>query len=234
MTDHRAGRVLCAVFFFILSLSGCSQVARDKLLRTFIDGVPEKGDKKISTPAKSGQEKKTSDSKEKKEEPVKPSLVYHPPFIEQMCNSCHDSGFSQKLILKGKELCFSCHDDFAKGKKVIHYPVSEDMCLECHDPHQSENKFLLKKKVPGLCFTCHEDFTKDKKVVHYPASEGLCLECHDPHSSDNPRMLKKAVPDICFTCHDEKEIKGQPQHEGQNACLECHEAHASNEEKLLK
>ncbi len=232
MTSRKTGRVFWVLFIFIFFLSGCSQATKDKLLKTFIDGVPDKnGSTRVAAGAK--QEKKAKEM-DAKIEPLKPSLIYHQPFLEQMCDSCHDSKFSQKLILKGKELCFTCHDDFTKDKKVIHYPVSEDLCLECHEPHQSENKFLLKKTIPAICFTCHDDFTKDKKVVHYPVAEGLCLECHDPHSSDNPRMLKKTVPEICFTCHDEKEIKGQPQHEGQNMCFECHEVHSSNEEKLLK
>lgn len=120
--------------------------------------------------------------------PESSASFYHPPFLEKQCDSCHDTKFSQKLISAGKELCFTCHDDFTKNKKTIHYPVSEGSCLECHDPHQSPNKFIL----------------------------------------------KKAVPQICFNCHEEKDIRANPAHDGQNNCLECHNPHASNEEKLLK
>ena len=72
-----------------------------------------------------------------------PSVFFHPPFIEKQCDSCHESKFSQKLVSPVKELCFTCHDDFTKDKKVVHYPISEGTCLDCHDPHQS-------RQVPSL------------------------------------------------------------------------------------
>lgn len=230
----RTRYVWCATIFFVLFGGGCSQVTRDKLLRVFIDGAPESKKEKSSTVGQPEPERKVNERETEASQLQKPGLFYHEPFLGQMCDSCHDSKFSQKLILQGKELCFACHDDFTKDKKVVHYPVDEGLCVECHSPHQSENKKLLKKPVPAICYTCHDDFAKGKKVVHYPVEEGLCLECHEPHSSENASVLKKPVPAICFTCHDEKDIKEQPQHEDHDMCLECHDPHASNAEKLLK
>lgn len=231
---NRTRYVWCAVISFVLLGGGCSQVTRDKLLRVFIDGAPESNKEESSAVGQSDPEKSVKERKAEVIQTPKPGLFYHEPFLEQMCDSCHDSKFSQKLVFEGKELCFTCHDDFTKDKKVVHYPADEGLCVECHSPHQSGNKKLLKNPVPAICYTCHDDFAKGKKVVHYPVGEGLCLECHDPHSSENAGVLKKAVPGICFTCHDERDVKAQPQHEGQDMCLECHDPHASNAEKLLK
>jgi len=147
-------------------------------------------------PAVENQKKGEAETKEKVSEetkteiilPQQPAIYFHPPFLENQCDSCHETKFSQRLVLQGKELCFACHDDFTKDKKIVHYPVSEGACIECHNPHQSPNKFLL----------------------------------------------KKAIPETCFSCHDEKDIKENPTHKGQNICTDCHNAHASNEEKLLK
>lgn len=149
-------------------------------------------------PAVSNQKNARAETKEKANKQTKiettppqqqqPTTYFHRPFLENQCDSCHETKFSQRLVVRGKELCFSCHGDFTKDKKIVHYPVSEGACIECHDPHQSPNKFLL----------------------------------------------KKAIPEICFSCHDEKDIKANPTHKGQNMCTDCHNAHASNEEKLLK
>lgn len=230
---------LFSAFFFTIFLSfflnGCAAGTRDRLLRTFIDGVPDQNQKTKKTDSlnRTGAVN-TSESKANKSIELK--NIVHPPFAEQMCDSCHESKFSQRLSQKGKALCFTCHDDFSDKKKTVHYPVSEDLCLECHEPHQAPNKGLLKKKVPEICWACHDDFAKGKdiKVVHPPVEEGLCLECHDPHASDNERMLKQPVPALCYTCHDQKSIEEQPQHKGKEKCLACHEIHASKKEKLLK
>ena len=122
------------------------------------------------------------------EKPPAPKAFFHPPFVEQMCDSCHDSKFSQKLLYKGKELCFTCHDDFTKGKKVLHYPVESDECLECHEPHQSVNERLLKKTVPAICYTCHDE----KEIRGLPQHEGRdkCFECHEVHASNREKLLK--------------------------------------------
>src|SRR3989338_7391765 len=107
--SFKAGCIISA-FFFILLLSGCSPAAKEKWLRTLIDGVPGKN--------KAMQVKTESQRKRKEEKiqlPPKPEILFHVPFLEQLCDSCHDKKYSQKLLLKGKELCFTCHDDFKKS-----------------------------------------------------------------------------------------------------------------------
>lgn len=175
------------LFFFLHFLNGCSAQAKDKLLRAFFDGVPPPEEERPL--AKDNEQVQTKTIEPETDlAPKAPVQFIHQPFLENQCDICHDTKYSQRIAVKGKDLCFSCHDDFTKDKFSLHYPVSEGDCLACHDPHKSANKF----------------------------------------------MLKEAMPEICFSCHDEKGIKDNPTHEGQNNCSQCHNPHASNEEKLLK
>src|SRR3989338_737412 len=107
------------MFFFLLT--GCSRQARDKLLLTFIDGVPgHKEEKPIAKEEGKNKEVKTDTAL-----PRTPIQFTHQPYVENQCSSCHDSKSSQRLTLQGNDLCFSCHDDFTKNKPVVHYPVKE-------------------------------------------------------------------------------------------------------------
>lgn len=222
-------RIVCAAGILTVFLTGCSPAARDKLLRTLIDGVLEPAAEGSGMPPPTAAVPPPAATT-----PEAPRRVIHPPFAEQMCDSCHDSKFSQKLAAEGKELCFTCHDDFTQGEEGVHYPAEEGLCLECHDPHQSPHKALLKKEPKEICYICHDDFTKDKKYVHPPVAQGLCLKCHNPHQADGPALTIQPVPGLCFTCHQEAAVMAQPQHEDQDQCLECHDVHASDAERLLK
>jgi len=178
----------CIVLFFSPLLIGCNKEANDKLLRTFFDGVPAQEKKKPAPNKENEKEKVKKEVKKEAALPQAPTQFLHAPFLKDECDSCHDSKFSQKLALKGKELCFGCHDDFTKNKKVVHYPVSEEGCIGCHDPHKSPNKFMLKEPVPKLCFSCHDE--KDIKANPMHEGQNICTECHNPHASNEEKLLK--------------------------------------------
>lgn len=174
--------IVMAIFF----TGGCSPAAKQKMLKTFFDGVP-----KENTPDSQNKAKEEKELNAFVESMVKDKLqkangedvvIYkHAPFAERDCSACHESKFSQSLASQGKELCFSCHDDFLKDAEVKHFPAEEGMCLECHNPHQSENKYLLVKAGQSLCFSCHEKEDITKKDPHGDIGEEDCIECHDPH-----------------------------------------------------
>ncbi len=175
-----------SLLLFCYILTGCNREAGDKLLRTFIDGVPSAKEEKPA--AAEEKENKKPGAKIEAALPKAPTQFVHPPFSENQCDSCHDSKFSQKLVAKGKELCFICHDDFTKGKAAVHYPVGEGACTECHDPHQSPNKFILKKPVPEICFACHD--VQEIKAVSVHEDQSACADCHDAHASNEEKLLK--------------------------------------------
>jgi predicted CXXCH cytochrome family protein len=110
-----------------------------------------------------------------------------------MCLECHDphQAPNERLLKKTiPGLCWSCHDDFAKGEGVrsVHPPMEEGLCLECHDPHASDNERMLKKPVPTVCMDCHEK----EMLAEQPAHKNMenCLECHEAHASPKKSLLK--------------------------------------------
>ena len=52
----------------------------------------------------------------------------HQPVVKQDCTVCHDLHFPEApgQILKAvPRLCFKCHKNPAKGKKIVHAPMRE-------------------------------------------------------------------------------------------------------------
>jgi predicted CXXCH cytochrome family protein len=64
----------------------------------------------------------------------------HQPVANQDCTVCHDHHFPEAPMQISKavpELCFKCHKDPGKGKKIVHKPLKEGKkCLSCHYPTQ--------------------------------------------------------------------------------------------------
>lgn len=174
-------------------LWGCDRTTKHRLLAFFFDGVPdlEEGSRKQKQTQKASPEEKTqivqpSPNFKKAQEP---QTYFHPPYAERMCDSCHDGQFSQRLVAEGKELCFTCHDNFLEGAKVRHFPAEEGQCLECHNPHSSQFPKLLKQKGQALCFTCHDKENLATIVPHDSIEDADCLDCHDPHRGEE-KLLK--------------------------------------------
>lgn len=172
-----------------LVLTGCPKKVKDKFLRTFFDGVPASEELPKAPTAQS----KTKESEPAKKETKvirqkEPLLFSHPPFSENQCDSCHDNKSSQKLTAQGKKLCFTCHDDFTKDKKIVHFPVSDGDCVACHDPHQAVQKSLLKKPILLICFTCHDEKDVRSNPVH--EDQNVCVDCHNPHASNEEKLLR--------------------------------------------
>ena len=181
------------IVLFALCFGGCSPAAKDKFLRTFFDGVPTQKEiaardaKKKSLVPSEKQETENKANAGPAKAAEESTYIQHPPFADRDCSLCHEGQFSQKLVAKGKELCFTCHDDFLKGAKVKHYPAEEGMCLDCHLPHESKFKHLLKREGQALCLECHD--MDDLKATHDEIGEDDCTSCHDPHKGDE-KLLK--------------------------------------------
>jgi predicted CXXCH cytochrome family protein len=169
----------------------------------------------------------------------------HVPVKNGECSSCHKpSGkghpkFKKEAFIltdKGKAgLCNECHER-KDIKKHVHPPVAAGDCLDCHDPHQSDNKFQLKKQGGALCELCHDKSKLDRPFPHQPIADGKCLSCHDPHQSDNKYMLKEYGADLCMTCHKKTMFTGKSIHEpvATANCDACHAPHGTQLHHLLK
>lgn len=183
----------------------------------------------------------------------------HGPVADGSCSACHDPHESDgKFLLKkgGRELCLSCHDDFARrmlAAAVVHPPVQKEPCTSCHDPHSSAAPNLLKQAMPGLCVGCHKELGKqmqNAKFPHKPVLQGkLCGSCHSSHFSKAKGLLSATDErSFCLACHNtdklgtpplsnmQKELAGKknlhaPVQKGR--CSSCHNPHGSDYPRLL-
>lgn len=168
--------------------------------------------------------------------------VVHNPVKEGMCATCHQAvpetqkktkhpgNLTITLMQQGADLCAMCHEPKNK-KKVVHAPILAGDCTSCHNPHQSANKGMLRKPMPGICFGCHPESIVKNAVVHPPLAGGDCSGCHDNHQSDFPNRLQQQGNAVCFLCHPDKEegIKtGKSVHNPvKQGCTLCHSPHSS-------
>jgi predicted CXXCH cytochrome family protein len=147
--------------------------------------------------------------------------------------------------------CLTCHDGMksGSGNSGVHAPVTRN-CLTCHDPHNSPNKYQLKKVASGdektnLCLSCHvQGVGVPKSGSRHAALDSGCDTCHVTHKTgsadkrENRFHLVKDAPALCLDCHDAKDASLRKAHHEQpfeNAdCLTCHEAHNSNKPKLAQ
>ncbi len=118
------------------------------------------------------------------------NISRHRPYEEKKCNDCHDKTREGGLVRPQRELCFTCHAGFAKGK-YVHGPVAVGDCLACHLPHRATFPSLLKADKKEICATCHREnrlipgfhtIAADKQLV--------CVDCHDPHAGNAQYFLK--------------------------------------------
>ena len=218
------------LFTFILIISfliGCSPVLRYKVLSVFFDGVPDPSMVVVSLPKTDTIASKMLAIKE-----MEPEFYYHQPYQKNECVSCHDKGFSNKLIKPQPELCYGCHEDWNNKYKTLHGPVASGYCTACHSPHMSKLKKMLLRENQQLCLHCHNSKHVDKNKVHEHIGERNCTECHNPHGGENRGILK---PGSCYNCHDDFNAKYNVLHGpvASGYCTACHSSHATKEKKLL-
>lgn len=178
----------------------------------------------------------------------------HGPVAAGSCDVCHDPHQSDlKALLKrsSRDLCLSCHSDFAQKMQAattIHPPVKNEPCTSCHNPHSSISSSLIKLKMPDLCIRCHAGIGKklnSAKNIHKPVLEGkLCGNCHSTHFSSAKGLLTADEKNLCLSCHNTdklgkpplknilQELKGENKKlHGpilKNQCRGCHDPHASD------
>jgi len=226
--------------FFLI---GCAPETKQRLLRTFFDGVP--------VPGATNQPPRSVDDEGRPWTPLVvttdtnlvvavPKFTFHAPYEKQQCAECHESKFSVSMKGPQKDVCFSCHKELGsavKASKRMHQPVENNECTACHRPHGSELPKLLTKPVNALCWDCHDNFVEKAVVKHQPVADGDCLACHSSHQSDIKGLLKKPLAQTCAECHEDADLLKVGAHKSAgdfSNCSKCHDPHVSSEKKLLK
>jgi predicted CXXCH cytochrome family protein len=176
-------------------MTACSTIPENKYewLSFFFDGVPDPNavDSQAET-VQVGHSAIVELGAGYSTQPIS-TVTIHEPYEKRNCQSCHESAFSQNLLVARNELCFTCHFEGGIRETLTHAPVLSGDCWVCHDPHQSNSKFLLTREEPEMCLQCHDGVTMDIPAGHSNVPEinmNSCSQCHDPHGNNNDAYLR--------------------------------------------
>ena len=192
MTDfrHSCTTFLLVGLAFALSLAhfACSPMTRYKVLSFFFDGVPNPSE--VALVDTSAVADRAALEERLRRLRMGPQYVFHPPYQDKDCGSCHDIQAGNRLLAPQPDLCYGCHDDFRESFEVLHGPVAGGYCTACHNPHMAKNENLLFAKGQALCLFCHEKTDVFANPVHSDIGEADCTECHNPHGGDDRTFLQ--------------------------------------------
>ncbi|WP_242132127.1 cytochrome c3 family protein [Aestuariivivens marinum] len=166
-------------------------------------------------------------------EQAKSKEIYHPPFQEKKCKTCHQKYKRSESMANNKALCYTCHDQFEYTYQTLHGPVDFGHCTQCHNPHKSKYEGLLTQNDNQLCLECHDQSYLLQTSIHNRLDETQqCLNCHNPHGANTRFLLTQ---NSCFGCHDNYNSKFNNVHGPVAAglCVNCHEDHNSKQPHLL-
>lgn len=180
----------CMILFGIISfLIACSPKSNYKVLSAIFDGVSDPFLIDSLRIADSISKIDSASFQQNSETNLKPQFVFHPPYKEKECATCHDQNVMGKLLQPEPGLCYQCHDNFAQKYKFIHGPVSGGFCTECHSPHMAENEKLLLRTGQELCLHCHQSEQVLKNEAHSGIEDTNCTDCHNPHGGYDKYFL---------------------------------------------
>ena len=187
---HRYTPFLLLGLGFVLSFFdfACSPMARYKVLSIFFDGVPNPS--QVSLVDTTAVADRRALEERLRRLRMGPQYVFHPPYQDRDCSSCHDIQAGNRLLSPQPDLCYGCHDDFRDSYEFLHGPVAGGYCTACHNPHMAKNPKLLFAKGQDLCLFCHEKRDVFANPVHLDIGETDCTECHNPHGGDDRLLLQ--------------------------------------------
>jgi len=183
-------------FIFLLVLiygfsTSCSSEKRLKILSTFFDGVPQAASsEELAADSLQADPTKDGDNKPLRFVRRQPQMFLHEPYRDRACDSCHGTGYGNRLLEEPPDLCFGCHDDFREQLTQIHGPVAAGLCTACHNPHRAKFKRMLFAEGQRLCLKCHEQSAVFANEVHTDIGEESCMSCHNPHGGTEEYFLE--------------------------------------------
>ena len=175
------------IFLTVFFLSACSPEAGKNTLKFFFDGVP--GDEVMELKGSNDSLNISDTLAIDSENPTAPLTVYHIPYLEKECATCHDQGAMGKYVMPQPRLCYQCHEIFEERYKVLHGPVGGGYCTACHHPHFTKEKSLLKRPGQELCLYCHAPGEGFNTIIHEGIENTNCTECHNPHGGEDKLMF---------------------------------------------
>jgi len=165
----------------------CSSGSSEGVLKFFFDGVLSSDTTKNITSVEEIVD--TGSTKDPVVQLVTPTIFFHDPYKEKMCDNCHDKGYSNSTFMPPPELCYQCHEEFSSTFTNLHYPVDEGECNFCHNPHKSKYDNLLLLSISELCAECHDVDEIISGDLHEGINNDECMDCHNPHGSNDEALM---------------------------------------------
>jgi len=233
MVKKRSHTVILTIILLSLgSILACSPTVRYNVMSTIFDDVPNPNEVEFTVALDTlDQMDTTMVLATVNTQPVN-KFMYHPPYQQKECGSCHDQNSMGALVNTQPQLCYQCHDNQDQTQPFVHGPAAGGYCTSCHSPHMAEENHLLHKKGNELCFNCHDSALIANNNKHNEWEATGCITCHSPHSSKNRFMLKTSS---CTSCHNDFKEDYSFLH-GPVAsanCSSCHDSHNAQTEHLL-
>ncbi len=183
----------CLAVVLLCAVVGCSQTARDRVMRFFFEIPGENGPSASAGTREPVPELSSADFATPVIFPGRGVTFAsrHRPVVERQCSSCHDAGdrmhVNTDLMMAS---CSTCHPRFFSDD-VGHGPVASGECMACHTPHRSQHASLLLLPVFDTCIECHDEPEDLSETAHSGADAENCTKCHDPHFCEG-MLLRKA------------------------------------------
>jgi len=188
---RRAPAIFAALLATAVAAPACSEPTRYGVLSFFFDGVPKPGESRPKGYAYPGTAATRDASGRPPERAALRLVSFHPPYRENRCSACHDSGSGLLFRTPQQGLCRRCHPNVPGQVKFLHGPVAVNDCLACHNPHASAYPRLLLADNKALCFRCHKRADLTPGPYHATTATQACIECHNAHGGDTRFFLKK-------------------------------------------
>ena len=170
--------------------TACShRPTRYRVLRFFLDGVPEPGAKPTIGYASSSEASRFEVERQRRTPNVE--IFAHTPYRENRCGSCHNPETGELVRSLERGLCLNCHASLIREVKYAHGPAAVHACSFCHHHHTARYEFLLLRPPNDTCFRCHDKDDLTTGAHHEGIEHQTCINCHDPHGGDDRFFLKR-------------------------------------------
>ncbi len=173
----------------LAAASACAPGTRYRLLRFFLDGVPDPDAQPLAgyAPARSAAPTLSAPTRTTPNVP----LFAHTPYRQDRCNGCHipETGGLVRTLEDG--LCLNCHAPLIGEVRFAHGPAAVAACTACHHYHASPFANQLLHDIEEVCAQCHETDDLTSGPHHVANEMRACTNCHDPHGGNDRFFLKR-------------------------------------------
>lgn len=182
--------IVIAAAVGLVVTSACShRPTRYRLMRFFLDGVPEPGVEPTIGYAPSSESSRFEVEKQRRASNIQ--LFAHTPYRENRCGGCHSAESGNLIRSLERGLCLNCHASLIADVKYAHGPAAVYACTFCHHYHTSQYKFLLLREPNETCLRCHRKDDLTTGPHHQGIETQTCVNCHDPHGGNDRFFLKQ-------------------------------------------